>query len=330
METPTEEEMSHILNMYRTMVRIRIFEEETEVCRRDGRIVGSAHLSIGQEAVPAGVCANLTTRDMITSTHRGHGHTIAKGCDVTAMMCELFAREGGTSQGKGGSMHIADFSVGMLGANGVVAAGVPIAVGAAQGIKLKKETNLVACFFGDGAINRGPFFEGLNWAKIYELPVLFVCEDNSYAAYTRTSSVTAGAGPAARAEGIGVPAFSIDGNDLIAVNRLVIELVKKIRHGEGPQFLHAQTYRIKGHTVSDVASYRSEEEVTAASHRDPIIRCGSYLADSGILQDELDEIWTEEKKRIERAVDAATNAPWPRPEIAFADVQDIGAQQWQS
>ena len=330
MKTATDLEVSHVLSMYRTMVRIRRFEEETEVCRKDGRIVGSAHLSIGQEAVPTGVCANLTISDKITSTHRGHGHTIAKGCDVTAMMCELFAREGGTSQGKGGSMHIADFSVGMLGANGVVAAGVPIAVGAAQGLKLNKKTDLVVCFFGDGAINRGPFFEGLNWAKIYELPVLFVCEDNRYAAYTRTSSVTAGAGAAARAEGIGVPASSVDGNDLIAVSRLVIELVKKIRRGEGPQFLHAQTYRIKGHTVSDGASYRSEEEVAEASSLDPIIRCGSYLVDAGISQEDLDSIWTEESKRIEKAVDTATNAPWPAPEIAYADVQDIGAQRWQS
>ena len=330
METHKNAGVSNILNMYRTMVRIRVFEEATEVCRKDGDVVGSAHLSIGQEAVAAGVCGNLKKTDLITSTHRGHGHTIAKGCDLTAMMCELFGRAGGTSEGKGGSMHIADFSIGMLGANGVVAAGIPIAIGAAQGLKLTGSDNLVACFFGDGAINRGPFFEGLNWAKIYDLPVLFVCEDNSYAAYTRTSAVTAGKGAAARAEGIGVPAFSVDGNDLIKVNQLAHELVEKIRNGEGPQFLHAQTYRIKGHTVSDAGSYRSTKEVEEAFKRDPITRCGTYLVSSHVPQTDLDEIWDEARKEIDKTVGIAKMAPWPEHQIAYADVQNIGAQEWES
>lgn len=330
METHKNAGVSNILNMYRTMVRIRVFEEATEVCRKDGDVVGSAHLSIGQEAVAAGVCGNLKKTDLITSTHRGHGHTIAKGCDLTAMMCELFGRAGGTSEGKGGSMHIADFSIGMLGANGVVAAGIPIAIGAAQGLKLRGSDNLVACFFGDGAINRGPFFEGLNWAKIYDLPVLFVCEDNSYAAYTRTSAVTAGKGAAARAEGIGVPAFSVDGNDLIKVNQLAHELVEKIRNGEGPQFLHAQTYRIKGHTVSDAGSYRSTKEVEEAFKRDPITRCGTYLVSSHIPQTDLDQIWDEARKEIDKTVGIAKMAPWPEHQIAYADVQNIGAQEWES
>ena len=188
--TVSSSNSQRLLALYRTMVRIRAFENAAEEASRGGvaafgaalgtqrPVRGPLHLSTGQEAVAAGVCANLERSDYLTSTHRGHGHTIAKGADVTAMMCELFGRADGTNGGKGGSMHIADFSVGMLGANGVVAAGMPIAVGAAHAVKLRGSREIVACFFGDGAINRGPFLEGLNWAQIFELPVLFVCEDN--------------------------------------------------------------------------------------------------------------------------------------------------------
>ena len=174
--------------LFATMCRIRAFEEAAERAAKEGLITGAAHLSIGQEATAAGVCGNLRTSDLITSTHRGHGHTIAKGASADAMMRELFGRAGGTSDGKGGSMHIADFSVGMLGANGIVAAGIPIAAGAAQAKRLLGEDVVVACFFGDGAVNRGPFLEGLNWARIFDLPVLFVCEVNRYAARTRTGA----------------------------------------------------------------------------------------------------------------------------------------------
>ena len=194
--SPTE----YLLDLYRTMARIRAFENAAEETSRGGVAVfgstadtialvrGPLHLSTGQEAVAAGVCAHLERSDYLTSTHRGHGHTLAKGADATAMMCELFGRATGTNHGKGGSMHIADFSVGMLGANGVVAAGIPIAVGAAHSAKIRGSGAIVACFFGDGAINRGPFLEGLNWAKIFGLPVLFVCEDNRYSATTATDA----------------------------------------------------------------------------------------------------------------------------------------------
>ena len=218
------------------MARIRAFENAAEEASKgsvaafgaslaQSPIRGPLHLSTGQEAVAAGVCIHLQPDDYLTSTHRGHGHTLAKGASMERMMCELFGRASGFNGGKGGSMHIADFSIGMLGANGVVAAGMPIAVGAAHAIKIKGESRIVACFFGDGAINRGPFLEGLNWAKVVGLPVLFVCEDNGFAATTRTRAMTAGDGPAARAESLGIPAVEVDGNDILAVDEAARALV---------------------------------------------------------------------------------------------------------
>ena len=196
---------ARLLALFRTMVRIRTFEETALAGHTAGEIPGPLHPSIGQEGVAAGVCHALRRDDRITSNHRGHGHALAKGAEPGPMMLELYGRAGGYCGGKGGSMHIADFSVGMLGANGVVAGGIPIAVGAAQGLRLLGSDAVAACFFGDGAINRGPFLEGLNWAALFRLPVLFVCEDNGVAAFTRAESVTAGPGVAARAEALGVP-----------------------------------------------------------------------------------------------------------------------------
>ncbi|MDQ4062132.1 MAG: thiamine pyrophosphate-dependent dehydrogenase E1 component subunit alpha, partial [Pseudomonadota bacterium] len=193
-------DIERLIDQHRMMLRIRAFEEMALEALKEKLVLGAIHPSIGQEAVAAGVCLNLAPDDVLLSTHRGHGHTLAKGADSLAMMRELFGREGGNCHGKGGSMHIADFGVGMLGANGVVAANIVIAAGAAHAIKLRRESRIVCCIFGDGAINRGPFLEGLNWAKVFDLPVLFVCEDNGFAATTRTRAMTAGEGPAARAE----------------------------------------------------------------------------------------------------------------------------------
>ena len=187
-----------LTDLYRTMVRIRAFEEAALEAHKAGDMPGPLHVSIGQEAVPAGVCASLGPEDRLTSNHRGHGHALAKGADSGRMFLELLGRDGGFCRGKGGSMHIADFSVGMLGANGVVGGGIPIAVGAAQGLKLLRSRAIAVCMFGDGAANRGPFLEGFNWAALYKLPVLFVCEDNGVAAFTEAKSVTAGAGISAR------------------------------------------------------------------------------------------------------------------------------------
>ncbi|HEX2115960.1 MAG TPA: thiamine pyrophosphate-dependent dehydrogenase E1 component subunit alpha [Alphaproteobacteria bacterium] len=320
--------VARLTALYRTMARIRAFEEATDAAVREGLVKGAAHLSIGQEAIAAGVCINLRRDDLITSTHRGHGHTIAKGADPQAMMCELFGREGGTCRGKGGSMHIADFTVGMLGANGVVAAGLPIAVGAAHAVKLAADGRIAACFFGDGAVNRGPFLEALNWAKVYELPVLFVCEDNKYSATTHTADLSAGPGPLARAQSLGVPGVTIDGNDVELVDATTAALVAKIRSGAGPQFLHTDTYRIKGHTAADPATYRKADEVTAQLQRDPLRRAAARLAALGVDPKAIDEIDHAAKAEIEKAYAHAKAAPWPADALAYADVQDAGFGQW--
>jgi pyruvate dehydrogenase E1 component alpha subunit len=327
--------------LYRVMARIRAFENAAEETSRGGVAVfgaatdtialvrGPLHLSTGQEAVAAGVCAHLARSDYLTSTHRGHGHTLAKGADTTAMMCELFGRASGTNHGKGGSMHIADFSVGMLGANGVVAAGIPIAVGAAHSAKIRGSSAVVACFFGDGAINRGPFLEGLNWAKIFALPVLFVCEDNRYSATTATDAMTAGAGAAARAQSMDIPAETVDGNDVLAVDAAARELLARIRAGGGPQFLHALTYRVKGHVSVDPASYRAQSEVDGALEADPLKLAATRLQALGVAAARVAAIDAQARAEIEAALAAARAAPWPQTEAAYTDVQDIGAGQWQ-
>lgn len=317
------------------MARIRAFENAAEEASKGGvsafgaalsndvRVRGPLHLSTGQEAVPAGVCIHLSREDLLTSTHRGHGHTLAKGASMEKMMCELFGRASGFNGGKGGSMHIADFSVGMLGANGVVAAGIPIAVGAAHALKLRGSKNLVVCFFGDGAINRGPFLEGLNWAKIHGLSVLFVCEDNRWSATTATDAMTAGAGPLARAKAIGVDGVEVDGNDVFAVDSASSSLIQKIRSGEGPQFLHAITYRFKGHVSVDPATYRDGEEVARALQDDPLQRL-----EGRISKEEKEKIQAEVHAETEKALAVAAAAPWPDKKGAYTDIQDIGSGRW--
>jgi pyruvate dehydrogenase E1 component alpha subunit len=222
-------------------------------------------------------------------------------------------------------MHIADFSVGMLGANGVVAGGIPIAVGAAQGLKMQKSDAIVTCMFGDGAVNRGPFLEGLNWAVLFKLPVLFVCEDNGVAAFTRAESVTAGPGVIDRAKALGVKAISIDGNNAMAVDDAASSAVAAVRRGEGPHLLHARTYRITGHTSTDAAAWRPAEEVAEARSRDPIARLGAMLAERGIEPSALGKMIEEAKAEMAAARKEANAAPWPSPSVAFEDVQDTGA-----
>jgi pyruvate dehydrogenase E1 component alpha subunit len=307
--------------LLRTMHRIRAFEEAALRAQAEGLVLGAIHPSIGQEAVAAGVCGGLATDDLLLSTHRGHGHTLAKGADPLAMMRELLGRAGGTCGGKGGSMHIADFGVGMLGANGVVAANIPIAAGAAHAVKLQGGSQVVVCIFGDGAVNRGPFLEGLNWAKVFELPVLFVCEDNAYSATTRTTAVTAGPGPAARAESLGLPAESIDGNDALAVDAAARAAVAVVRAGEGPRFLHCRTYRMTGHTGVDPAAYRAAAEVEEWRAADPIGRLAQALRLAG---GDADGFGAEAEAERAAVLDAARASAWPEAALAFADVQDVG------
>ena len=332
---------SLLLALYRTMARIRAFENAAEIASQGGvqawglstsakpaLVRGPLHLSTGQEAVAAGVCANLRREDLLTSTHRGHGHTLAKGADVNRMMAELFGRATGTNQGQGGSMHIADFSVGMLGANGVVAAGMPIAVGAAHALKVRGRPEIVACFFGDGAVNRGPFLEALNWAVVYHLPVLFVCEDNRISATTPTGPMTGGAGASARAMSIGVPAVTVDGNDVEAVCTAAARLIAEVRAGAGPRFLHAVTYRFKGHVSVDPGAYRDPAEVTRALETDPLRIARDKLVAGGITSDAIDTIDAVARAEIDLALAAAEAAPWPDAATAYTDVQDTGAGQW--
>lgn len=322
--------LKQLTDLYQTMVRIRAFEETALAAHKAGEIPGPLHVSLGQEGVAAGVCAGLRKDDRLTSNHRGHGHAIAKGAAPARMMLELYGREGGYCRGKGGSMHIADFSVGMLGANGVVAGGIPIAVGAAQGLKLLKSDAIAVCMFGDGAINRGPFLEGLNWAALYKLPVLFVCEDNGVAAFTKADTVTAGHGVVARAEALGVSGASIDGNDAVAVSELANRMVGEIRGGRGPRLLHARTYRWTGHTSTDAAAWRDAKEVEAWKAKCPIQRLEATLSDRGVGPAEFASIATQAQDEMEEARDAAKDAPWPASEIAYEDVQDVGAVQWRS
>ncbi|MEZ5932481.1 MAG: thiamine pyrophosphate-dependent dehydrogenase E1 component subunit alpha [Alphaproteobacteria bacterium] len=312
--------------LHLTMARIRAFEEAALDALGRGLVLGAIHPSIGQEAVAVGVCSQLRLDDVLLSTHRGHGHTLAKGADPTAMMAELFGREGGTCGGKGGSMHIADFEVGMLGANGVVAANIPIAAGAAHAIKLRGEDRIVVCIFGDGAINRGPFLEGLNWARIYDLPILFVCEDNGFAATTRTEDLTAGEGPAARAESLGIPAVKVDGNNVLAVADQATDLIARIRGGEGPKLLVAETYRLTGHTGADPAAYRSDDEVAEARTRDPLLRSSAWLEEAGLDRAAIAALERGARDEIDAARKAAEAAPWPEQGAAYRDVQDIGAE----
>ena len=318
-------DVDHLKDLHLGMARIRAFEEAGLLALKQGLVLGAIHPSIGQEAVAVGLCAQLRQDDVLLSTHRGHGHTLAKGADATAMMAELFGRESGTCGGKGGSMHIADFEVGMLGANGVVAANIPIAAGAAHAIKLQGGDRVTVCIFGDGAINRGPFMEGLNWARVFDLPILFVCEDNGFAATTRTEDLTGGPGPAARAESLGLPAHKVDGNDVLAVEDISRDLIARIRAGEGPQFLVAETYRLTGHTGADPAAYRSDEEVEAARKLDPLIRTAGWLLEAGVETEEIAAIDQRARDEMAAAVVAAKAAAWPPLEAAYADVQDIGA-----
>jgi len=313
-----------VLGCLETMQLIREFEERSHEAVLEGLVHGSLHQSTGQEAVAVGVCSNLRPSDMIQSNHRNHGHAIAKGADPIAMMKELFGRVGGTSGGKGGSMHIADFSVGMMGANGILADGVPLAVGAAQAAVIKGEDRVVCAFVGDGTTNRGPFYEGLNWAKVFNLPLLIVCEDNGYASTTLTRSVTAGGGAAVRAEAFDIPAVTVDGNDLVAVHKAARELTESVRGGGGPRLLHALTYRIRGHVSRDMLAYRAAGETDEHWRREPIARCIQWLRGLGVSDEEIEEVRGRARTLISRAIDEARAAPFPDPGLAYADVQDIG------
>jgi len=310
-----------LLSLYRTMVTVRKFETLTGELFAAGKIPGFIHLSIGQEASSVGVCSALRPDDYITTTHRGHGHIIAKGGDLKRMFAELMGRKTGYCKGKGGSMHIADFSLGILGANGVVAGGFPIVVGAGLSIKLRGTDQVAVCFFGDGASNRGPFHEALNMASIWKLPILFVCENNQYASTTSVHYSTSVKSVALRGKGYGIPGKSVDGNNILEVREAALEAVKRARHGDGPTLLENRTYRMRGHFEGDPQRYRTKEEVEKFSEKDPIQQFQKFLKEKKLLNEKMDQqILTEIDRELEEAVRFAEESPLPQPTDALEDL----------
>ena len=316
-----------LLNLYKTMVRIRNFEITAERLFLEGELPGFIHLYIGEEAIATGVIANLRKDDFITSTHRGHGHMIAKGADINRMMAELYGRTTGCCKGKGGSMHIADFSIGVLGANGVVGGGLPIAVGAGLGVKMKKTDQVAVAFFGDGASNTGAFHESLNFASLYKLPIIFVVENNKFASTVRTKEATSVENISDRAVGYGIPGITIDGNDVITVYETAKEVIKRAREGGGPSLLEVKTYRIKGHFVGDPELYRDKKEVEEFWLNEPIKKFEKKLVELKMLNEiEKKKIWENSEKEIKEAVIFAKESPIPNDEDALTDlfVNDSG------
>jgi pyruvate dehydrogenase E1 component alpha subunit len=308
------------IEMYKKMLEIRKFEEKVYDLFTQNLIPGTMHLYMGEEAVAVGVCAALTPNDFITSTHRGHGHCIAKGASLTKMMAEIFGKKTGYCKGKGGSMHITDKNIGMLGANAVVGGAIPIAVGAGLSCKLKYPERVTACFFGDGASNQGTFHEGINMASVWGLPVIFVCENNLYAMGTRQSMVMKIEDISQRAAGYGIPGVTVDGNDVMAVYEEAHKAVTRARKGEGPTLLECKTYRHKGHSRFDPAKYRPREEVDEWMARDPVESFREKLLDKGIPEEFLHKIESTVESEIEEAVEFAQESPLPEPEDALKDV----------
>ena len=310
------------LRMYQTMYTIRRFEETVVELSQKGDIAGAAHMYIGQEAIAAGVCMALAPGDYILSTHRGHGHCIAKGGDLKLMMAELLGRSSGYCKGKGGSMHIVDPALGILGANGIVGGGLPISVGAGLSSKMQNNDRITICFFGDGACNEGSFHESLNLASIWKAPVLYVCENNQFAISTHFSYATATDTIAERASAYGMAGRLIDGNDVLAVYKAAGEMIGRIRQGAGPMLLECRTYRIDGHYIGDPCVYRDKAEVEQwRKEKDPLKRFKTGLVAEGILEEALlAEIEQEVEIRLAEAVQFAESSPDPAPEEVAEDV----------
>jgi TPP-dependent pyruvate/acetoin dehydrogenase alpha subunit len=303
------------------MIRIRAFEERVRDLFAGGRLPGFVHLSIGQEGVAAGACAALWPDDYVLSTHRGHGHMVAKGADTARMMAELYAKRTGSCKGKGGSMHIADASVGVLGANGVVAGGLSVAAGVGLSIKQRRSGQVCLCFFGDGAANRGPFHEALNLAVIWKLPVVFLCENNGWASSTSHASACAVQDVAARAAGYGLRGVVVDGMDALAVYAAVREAADRARAGGGPALVEAKVVRWQGHYEGDPQGYRDRAEVADGKARDPIARLRSkLLAESVLSAGQIAEMEQAARAEIDAAVAFGESSPLPAPEEALDDL----------
>lgn len=307
--------------LYRRMLMIRKFEEKVSRLYADSEVPGFVHLYIGEEAVAVGVCHNLNQNDLITSTHRGHGHLIAKGGDIRLMMAELFGKKTGYCKGKGGSMHIADMDLGILGANGIVGGGLPIAVGAAYAIRLKKTSQVSVAFFGDGASNEGTFHEAVNMAAAWKLPVVFICENNQFGVSTRITRITNNANLADRAVAYGIPSLTIDGNDVLAVSEAAATAIGRARTGEGPTLIVADTFRHHGHFEGEVVTYWRKEELLAWKEEDPLRKLARKLKDeAGTVAADLLQWEREVEAELDAAVAFARQSPYPAPEEALDDL----------
>ena len=321
---------------FRRMVRIRLFEERVEEFMKRGEMFGGAHTCIGQEATIVGALMAVDRSDYMTGTHRSHGHPIGKGADIGPLFAELLGRSTGVCKGKGGSLHLADFSVGSLGESGIVASAMPIAVGAGLSAKTRKSGQVCVCFFGDGASNEGAFHESLNLAAVWKLPVIFLCENNGYAITTPASAAMAVVDVASRAPGYGMPGVVVDGQDMFAVWEATREAVAHARAGNGPTLVEAKTYRLVEHSLGLNLKYRSEEEVERWRARDPILLFRQYAATApDISVATLDAIFEEERSRTDEAAAAARAAPMPNPSELYDDlhaqpfsIRPGGSQEW--
>ena len=311
-----------LIQMYERMVLIREFEERAGLLAEETKIKGAVHLYVGEEAVGVGVCAQLSDQDYITSTHRGHGHVLAKGGDPKLMFAELYGKVTGYCKGKGGSMHIADLDLGILGANGIVGAGPPIAIGAAFAAKYRQDGRITVCFFGDGASNEGTFHEAANMAGLYRLPVVFVCENNLYGEFTRQADHQPILDVADRAASYDMPGVTIDGMDLFAVYEAAGEAIARARRGDGPTLLECKTYRFYDHVGRDFGKLkRDEAEIAAWKARDPIDQLQAKLLQQGVLSAaDVERIDSQTTARIQEAIQFAEESPLPDPDTILDDV----------
>lgn len=315
-----------LIELHHQMVRIRIFEEEAGKLMEDGKIPGALHLYVGQEAIATGVMAHLSAEDQITSTHRGHGHLIAKGGEYGRMFAELFGRATGYCKGKGGSMHISNMDLGMLGANGIVGGGPPIAIGAAFSNKFRKTKNVAVSFFGDGASNEGSFHEAANIAALYKLPCLFVCENNGYGEYTAQANHQAVVDVADRAAGYGMPGVIVDGMDVMAVHEAAGEAIARARKGQGPTLLECKTYRFYDHVgVRGMGlTYRTDEELEQWQKKDPIGMFEARLMEQSVMsQKQIDEIHKKVLGEVVEGIKFAEDSPMPDVSELLTDVYSI-------
>ena len=315
---------NQLIEIYRKMVTIRLFEEKIVDLYARGLVPGLAHLYVGEEAIAVGVCANLKDEDYITSTHRGHGHVIAKGAELKYMMAELFGKKTGYCKGKGGSMHIADVSIGILGANGIAGGGIPIAVGAALSAKIRKTDQVTACFFGDGSSNNGTFHEGLNFASVHRLPIVFVCENNGFGISVSQKQHQAIQDISIRAAAYNMPGITVDGNDVLTVYEASGKAIRRARAGEGPTLVECKTYRWRGHHEGDPNQgkrYRTMEEIQEWVKKCPIRRFEDKLVSKKVLTKlKAKKIREEVEKEIDGAVEFANQSPFPEPKDIYEDV----------